>query len=143
MNNQEYKRRRKHLMQIMGDDAVAILPAALVRMRNRDAEFQFRQDSDFHYITGFDEPEAVAVLVPGREHGEYILFCPAVKTTKKWKPGMVHVPVRMVPLKNMRQMIHFLSMTSMIFCRACSKIKKKCITPWEFNLTLINGSLNG
>jgi Xaa-Pro aminopeptidase len=59
----------------MGDDAVAILPAALVRMRNRDAEFQFRQDSDFHYITGFDEPEAVAVLVPGREHGEYILFC--------------------------------------------------------------------
>lgn len=75
MKNQEYKRRRKHLMQIMGKDAVAILPAALVRMRNRDAEFQFRQDSDFHYITGFDEPEAVAVLVPGREHGEYILFC--------------------------------------------------------------------
>jgi len=75
MNNQEYKRRRKHLMQIMGEDAVAILPAALVRMRNRDAEFQYRQDSDFHYVTGFDEPEAVAVLVPGREHGEYILFC--------------------------------------------------------------------
>ena len=75
MNNTEYKRRRKHLMQVMGEDAVAILPAALVRMRNRDAEFQFRQDSDFHYITGFDEPEAVAVLVPGREHGEYILFC--------------------------------------------------------------------
>ena len=75
MNNIEYKRRRKHLMQIMGKDAVAILPAALVRMRNRDAEFQYRQDSDFHYITGFDEPEAVAVLVPGRDHGEYILFC--------------------------------------------------------------------
>ena len=75
MNNTEYKRRRKHLMQIMGKDAVAILPAALVHIRNRDAEFQFRQDSDFHYITGFDEPEAVAVIVPGREHGEYILFC--------------------------------------------------------------------
>lgn len=75
MNNQEYKRRRRQLMQIMGDDTVAILPAALVRMRNRDAEFQYRQDSDFHYITGFDEPEAVVVLVPGREHGEYILFC--------------------------------------------------------------------
>jgi Xaa-Pro aminopeptidase len=75
MNSQEYKRRRKHLMQIMGNDAVAILPAALVRMRNRDAEFHYRQDSDFHYITGFDEPEAVAVLVPEREHGEYILFC--------------------------------------------------------------------
>ena len=65
----------KHLMQIMGEDAVAILPAALVHIRNRDAEFQYRQDSDFHYITGFDEPEAVVVLVPGREHGEFILFC--------------------------------------------------------------------
>ncbi len=75
MNNQEYKRRRKHLMQIMGDNAVAILPAARVQMRNRDAEYPYRQDSDFHYITGFDEPEAVAVLVPNREHGEYILFC--------------------------------------------------------------------
>ena len=75
MNNQEYKRRRKHLMQVMGEDAVAILPAALVRMRNRDADFPYRQDSDFHYLTGFDEPEAVVVLVPGREHGEYILFC--------------------------------------------------------------------
>jgi Xaa-Pro aminopeptidase len=75
MNNTEYKRRRKHLMQIMGEDAVAILPASLVRMRNRDAEYQYRQDSDFHYITGFDEPESVVVLVPGREHGEYILFC--------------------------------------------------------------------
>ena len=75
MNKQEYKRRRKQLMQSMGENTVAILPAALVRIRNRDAEFQFRQDSDFHYLTGFDEPEAVAVLVPGREHGEYILFC--------------------------------------------------------------------
>lgn len=75
MNKQEHKRRRKHLMQVMGEDAVAILPAALVRMRNRDAEFQYRQDSDFHYLTGFDEPEAVVVLVPGRKHGEYILFC--------------------------------------------------------------------
>lgn len=75
MNKQEYKRRRKQLMQTMGENTVAILPAALVRIRNRDAEFQFRQDSDFHYLTGFDEPEAVAVLVPGREHGEYILFC--------------------------------------------------------------------
>lgn len=85
MNNQEYKRRRKHLMQVMGDDAVAILPAALIRMRNRDAEFQFRQDSDFHYITGFDEPEAVAVLVPGRDHGEYILFCRENdKTMETW-----------------------------------------------------------
>ncbi|MDR9435891.1 MAG: Xaa-Pro aminopeptidase [Thiohalophilus sp.] len=75
MNTQEFTKRRKHLMELMGPDSVAILPAAPQRMRNRDTEFQYRQDSDFYYLTGFPEPEAVAVLVPGREHGEYILFC--------------------------------------------------------------------
>lgn len=62
-------------MQMMGKDSVAILPAAPVRMRNRDAEHPYRQDSDFYYLTGFPEPEAVAVLIPKRPHGEYILFC--------------------------------------------------------------------
>lgn len=75
MNTQEFTKRRKHLMELMGPDSVAILPAAPQRMRNRDTEFHYRQDSDFYYLTGFPEPEAVAVLVPGREHGEYILFC--------------------------------------------------------------------
>lgn len=62
-------------MQMMGKSSVAILPAAAVSMRNRDAEHAYRQDSDFHYLTGFPEPEAVAVLIPKRKHGEYILFC--------------------------------------------------------------------
>jgi Xaa-Pro aminopeptidase len=70
----EYARRRKQLMRIMGKDAIAVLPAAPPRVRNNDVEYNYRQDSDFHYLTGFDEPEAVAVLVPGREQGEYILF---------------------------------------------------------------------
>ncbi|MDZ7661982.1 Xaa-Pro aminopeptidase [Thiohalophilus sp.] len=75
MNAQEFTKRRKQLMELMGPDSVAILPAAPMRMRNRDSEFHYRQDSDFYYLTGFPEPEAVVVLVPGREHGEYILFC--------------------------------------------------------------------
>ena len=75
MNTQEFVKRRKQLMQMMGENTVAILPAAPVRMRNRDVEYYYRPDSDFYYITGFPEPEAVAVIVPGREHGEYILFC--------------------------------------------------------------------
>ena len=54
---------------------IAILPAAPVRMRSRDVEYIYRQDSDFYYLTGFAEPEAVAVLVPGRPQGEYLLFC--------------------------------------------------------------------
>ena len=75
MNAQEFKRRRRHLMQMMDKDSVAILPTAPVRIRNRDAEYNYRPDSDFYYLTGFPEPEAVVVLIPGRKHGEYILFC--------------------------------------------------------------------
>jgi Xaa-Pro aminopeptidase len=62
-------------MQAMDEGAIAIVPTAPVRARNRDIEYPFRPDSDFYYLTGFDEPEAVAALVPGREQGEYILFC--------------------------------------------------------------------
>lgn len=61
-------------MRLMGRDSIAILPAAPVRHRNSDVEYYYRQDSDFHYLTGFPEPEAIAVLVPGRDQAEYILF---------------------------------------------------------------------
>lgn len=71
----EFKRRRKQLMRMMGDNAIAVVPAAPVRLRNNDVEYPYRQDSDFLYLTGFTEPEAVLVLVPGRAHGEIILFC--------------------------------------------------------------------
>jgi Xaa-Pro aminopeptidase len=70
----EFARRRAQLARIMGRDAIAILPAAAVQMRNNDVEYAYRQDSDFFYLTGFNEPEAVAVLMPGREQAEYILF---------------------------------------------------------------------
>lgn len=67
--------RRKQLMRMMGDKSIAILPAARERIRNRDTHYPFRQDSNFLYLTGFNEPDAVAVLVPGRKPAEYILFC--------------------------------------------------------------------
>ncbi|MGE0581360.1 MAG: Xaa-Pro aminopeptidase [Steroidobacteraceae bacterium] len=70
----EFKRRRRQLMRSMGRDSIAIVPAAPVRLRNSDVEYAYRQDSDFHYLTGFDEPESVAILVPGRAQAEYVLF---------------------------------------------------------------------
>ena len=75
MNQKEFERRRKQLMRMVGTGGIAILPAAPVRKRSRDVEYRYRQDSDFYYLTGFTEPEAVAVLVPGRKQGEYLLFC--------------------------------------------------------------------
>ncbi len=75
MDKKEFAKRRKRLMQAMGRDSIAILPSSPVRQRNRDVEYPYRPDSDFFYISGFPEQEAVAVLAPGRPHGEYVLFC--------------------------------------------------------------------
>ena len=75
MNSKEFARRRRQLMRMVGHGGIAILPSAPVRMRSRDVEYRFRQDSDFYYLTGFAEPDAVAVLAPGRDNGEYLLFC--------------------------------------------------------------------
>ncbi len=75
MTNKEFAKRRRQLMRMMGENSIAILPAAPVVKRNRDVEYRYRPDSDFYYLTGFPEPEAVAVLIPGRSHAEYVLFC--------------------------------------------------------------------
>ena len=75
MDRAEFKRRRDDLLSMIGPGAIAVLPAAPEHIRNRDAHYPYRQDSDFFYLTGFPEPEAVLVLIPGRPHGEYILFC--------------------------------------------------------------------
>jgi Xaa-Pro aminopeptidase len=71
---EEFTRRRRQLMRLMGKDAIAVLPAAPERTRNSDVLYNFRQDSDFHYLTGFGEPEAVGVLIPGRPQGEFVMF---------------------------------------------------------------------
>lgn len=70
-----YARRRRQLMRLAGDDAIVIVPAAAERVRSRDTHFPYRQDSDLLYLTGFPEPDAVLALIPGRAHGEAILFC--------------------------------------------------------------------
>ncbi len=75
MSLSEYQRRRQQLMKLMMPGSIAVLPASRIVNRNRDTEHLFRQNSDFYYLTGFDEPNAVLVLAPGRAHGEVILFC--------------------------------------------------------------------
>lgn len=71
----EFTQRRQQLMEQIGNGNIAIIPSAAVRTRNRDVDYPFRQDSDFYYLTGFNEAKALAVFIPGREQGEYILFC--------------------------------------------------------------------
>jgi Xaa-Pro aminopeptidase len=74
MDRKEFARRRRQFMRMIGKDAIAVLPAAPVRHRNGDIEYAYRQDSQFYYLCGFPEPDAVAVLVPGRAQAEYLLF---------------------------------------------------------------------
>jgi len=57
-----YAERRKRFLDAMGPGAVAILQGARLVARSNDTDFPFRQDSDFHYLTGFDHPHAVALL---------------------------------------------------------------------------------
>ncbi|MCK9563549.1 MAG: Xaa-Pro aminopeptidase [Bacteroidales bacterium] len=71
----EFARRRRDLMSLMAPDSIAVIAAAPERTRSNDTQYRYRQNSDFYYLTGFNEPEAVLALIPGRKQGQFILFC--------------------------------------------------------------------
>lgn len=71
----EFKGRRQNLIDTIKEGSMAILPAAPEKIRNSDVHYPYHQDSYFYYLTGFPEPEALAVIVPHREQGQYLLFC--------------------------------------------------------------------
>jgi len=68
-----YAARRQQLMEKIGPRAVAIIGGKKLSVRNSDVEHRFRQTSDLWYLTGFTEPEALAVIAPGRPE-KYTLF---------------------------------------------------------------------
>jgi Xaa-Pro aminopeptidase len=118
----EYSRRRKALMAQMEPNSIAILPAAAVAIRNRDVEHVYRQDSDFQYLSGFPEPQAVIVLMPGREHGEYLLFCRERNAEREATPsensGTACAPVRKARSATSVPTTLSPSLTSTTSCRA-------------------------
>jgi len=75
MSQEIYARRRAELVNQIGVNDIVIVPTSPVKMRNGDVEYQFRADSDFYYLSGFEEPEAVLVISPSRQRGKYVLFC--------------------------------------------------------------------
>jgi len=75
IKTKEYKKRRCRLMEMVGDESVVIVRAATHRIRNNDVRYPYRQDSDFLYLSGFSEPEAMIVLLPDDKDGRSILFC--------------------------------------------------------------------
>lgn len=73
----DHAARRRALFEVLGDDGIALIAATPERNRNNDVDYPYRPNSDFRYLTGFTEPEAVAVLAPGHDEGDYLLFCRA------------------------------------------------------------------
>lgn len=71
-------------MRRMGPEAVAIIPAAREATRSNDTEYRFRQDSDFYYLTGFNEPDAVAVIAPSREKQFTLFVRPRDREKETW-----------------------------------------------------------
>jgi Xaa-Pro aminopeptidase len=85
----EYARRRARLMKAIGPRDVAIIPSATEVIRNSDVHYPFRQNSDFKYLTGFPEPDSIAVLAPrlgkGSKEPEFVLFVrPRSKEREIW-----------------------------------------------------------
>ena len=84
-NGRPFQARRAKFLQAVGEGATAILPSAPVALRSGDVEFIYRQDSDFYYLTGFEEPEAIALFSPGHPDGDFVMFVrPRDKERETW-----------------------------------------------------------
>lgn len=88
----EMKLRRKELMAQMEPNSIALVASAPPRMRNNDAEYQYRQNSDFYYLTGLKEEHAFLALIPGRKQGESVLFCQEKDRQKELWTGILKGP---------------------------------------------------
>jgi Xaa-Pro aminopeptidase len=89
-NTSLYASRRSRLISQM-QRGIAVIPTAPEVLRNGDAHYPYRFDSHFHYLTGFDEPEAVLVLIAGAIP-QSILFCRAKDMEREIWDGFRHGP---------------------------------------------------
>lgn len=71
---QDYAARRQRVLDYIGNDGIMFISAADEILRAGDTPYYFRQNSNFYYLTGFNEPEAVLVLAPGYAEGEFLIF---------------------------------------------------------------------
>lgn len=79
-----YGVRRQALARLLPINSVAIIPAATECIRNGDAHYRFRQDSDFYYLTGFDEPDAVLLVVAGEPAHSVLFNRPRAPQEEQW-----------------------------------------------------------
>lgn len=69
-----YAARRARVLDDLGENAAMLLPAAPELRAGRDRELRYLEDPELHYLTGYPDPGAAAVLAPGAEDGPFLLF---------------------------------------------------------------------
>ena len=89
IDRREFQQRRQQVMEKIGNGTAIFRSAPMVVMHN-DVEYTYRQDSDFFYLTGFNEPEAVAVLAPHHPEHQFILFVQPKDPEKETWTGYLH-----------------------------------------------------
>ncbi len=127
---------------MVGEDGIAILPSAPVRTRSRDVEYRYRQDSDFYYLSGFAEPDAVAVIAPGPGCGR-VRACSAASGTNGRSSGTDRGPDPTGRSNYSPQMMHSRSTISTTSCRAFLKREVAFTTRWAPMPTSTTASLSG
>ena len=84
ITQKEYQTRRKKLAEQLPADSVAVIAAAHELLRNGDAHYRFRQDSNFYYLTGFNEPNALLVIISGKEPQSILFNRPHNPAEEQW-----------------------------------------------------------
>jgi len=84
ITQQEYLQRRHRLAQQLPSGTLAVISAASESLRNGDAHYRFRQDSDFYYLTGFNEPDALLLITAGKDSKSYLFNLPPDPLQEQW-----------------------------------------------------------
>ncbi len=89
IDRREFQQRRQQVMEKIGH-GTAIFRSAPMAVMHNDVEYTYRQDSDFFYLTGFNEPDAVAILAPHHPEHQFILFVQPKDQEKETWTGYLH-----------------------------------------------------
>lgn len=89
IDRREFQQRRQQVMEKIGN-GTAIFRSAPMAVMHNDVEYTYRQDSDFFYLTGFNEPDAVAILAPHHPEHQFILFVQPKDPEKETWTGYLH-----------------------------------------------------
>ncbi len=89
LSQNDFRVHRQNVMARMAPNSIAVIAAAPTAVRSRDTDYPYRQNSDFYYLSGFNEPDALLVLAPGRPEGEFLMLCrPKNKQMEIWEGRM-------------------------------------------------------